>query len=365
MYRPSSIDPRRAGVRALTCAAFGLVLLFSLTACDDDDPTAPGGSGGDPVAPEGLVEFFLEARALDGQPLPGNSAGEVEVTVGETFLLEVSYADLRDGGEDTGLFALAVDLLTDQADKLEPVLSETQNLIFGAELGPAIQADPTGTIMFGIEGSGATYSSPGADFASDPMGEIEMAMQTFGFTRGTDYELLRTSPSNGDTGFRIRWSIDGYANVDAPDLLAQPRFDDPVNSQLQEFAPFGPDGVTINEAGLYFNVFTSSRDFNDGEEFYTAQPGLGFDAVDGFLGLSAVGPIVAGGIPDAADDGLFAEPFHALGVPVRLKEAVDRLEIRVMPANQVDGILMYGRDDAVGLEDVWVDGDAVVLVSGV
>lgn len=344
-------------------AALGLVVLALLAGCGgDDDPARPGGTT--PIDPEGLVELFLGARGLDDRALPVNAQGQVEVAVGETFLLEVAYADLREGDADTGLFVLTVDLLADQADRLEPVVSETQQLIFGDELGPAISNDPTGTIEFSIEGSAVTSTTTGADFADDPLGEIETAMTSFGYARGVDYEVSQYSPLGGDIGFRFRWGLATHANVDAPDVMATPDFEDPVPVQLQEFSPFGPDGVTLNQAALAFNVDTSSRSFDDGASFYTAQPGLGFDAALGFTDVAVVGQIVVGGIPEATHDGVLVEPFDAFSIPVRLKAPVASLTIQVSSADVVDALLLYGDDDPVVEEDVWLDDDSRVVVVG-
>lgn len=363
----SAGDSRRTSVFCRT--ALGVVLLFALAGCDDDDPTGPGGNGGgsDPIDPEGLVELYLTARSLDDQALPVNTAGEVEIDVGEIFVLELAYADLRDTNEDLGVFSLAVDLLTDQSDRLEAVLSETQRLVFGSELESAIANDPTGNIVFGIEGSGTTYTTTGATFADDPIVEIEMAMQAFGYSRGVDYEVRQdptASSGASGIGFRIRWSLPTYANVDAPDLTVQTEFEDPVSTQLQEFSPVGPDGVTLNQAGLRFNVDTSSRTFDGGEEFYTVQGSVGFDAALGFTGLEVIGQIVPGGIPDASNDGSFDEPFDVLSVPMRLRAPVDGLEIRVAPADRTDAILLYGSDEAVTPDDVWLDDDSRVVIVG-
>lgn len=364
---PLSSEDHSSRRSTLRRSALALVLLVALAGCDDDDPTNPGGDGVGPIDPEGLVELQLTARSLADESLPLNASGEVEVDVGEIFVLELAYADLREGSDATGIFSLAIDLVTDQGDRLEAVLSETQQLVFGSELGAAISNDPTGTIVFGIEGNVATYTTTGTAFADDPLAEIEMAMQTFGYSRGVDYEVRQYSaPGSGgsDSGFRIRWSLPTYANVDAPDLFAQAEFEDPVSTQLQEFSPVGPDGVTLDQAGLRFNVDTSSRTFDGGAEFYTVLGDVEFDTTRGFTDLEVIGRIIPGGIPEASVDAMLVEPFDVLSVPVRLRAPVDGLEIRVAPADRADAILLYGSDGPVIREDVWLDDDSRVVLVG-
>ncbi|MCG8651913.1 MAG: dockerin type I domain-containing protein, partial [Pirellulales bacterium] len=81
-----------------------------------------------------LTELLLTAHTVDDQPIALDGTGDVNVEVNQPFDLEVSYNELRLFDDRLGVFQLFTDISVSQPNVLEPILNETQRLIFGGEV---------------------------------------------------------------------------------------------------------------------------------------------------------------------------------------------------------------------------------------
>ncbi len=107
------------------CLATLALLGLSLVAvgCGGGDSTLPVNPGRGPEPLEETVELVLTARGLADLPLRVDARGVTTVDVGEEFTLELSYIDHRPQSARLGASQVFVDLLTDQANVLRPVIA--------------------------------------------------------------------------------------------------------------------------------------------------------------------------------------------------------------------------------------------------
>jgi len=351
-------------IRSLPGHPLAIILLLTSLAvlasgCSDDDPAGPGAVI---ETVEETVELLLTARGSEDVPLGSDADGVTTVEVGEEFTLELSYIDHREETERLGAFQVYIDLLADQADVLRPVVGETLRLVVGEEI---LAADPSGSISFGLEGSLDSYSTTGAAFIADPEGELIAALSQFGYVLAEDYTLKRWDNGGADIGLQITWNNARHGNEDMPDLSMVPDFPESVPTQIVEFSPFGPDGVTVNSAALRFNVDTRSRGFNGNQEFYANLVDAEYAPATGFTRVGGVGPAVVGGIPEASDDGSIPQPFDAFSLRVVVVAPVAGLTITATPSSRGDAVLMYGQEAAVALEYIRMDGDHMLKLDAV
>ena len=328
-----------------------------------------------------LIELILTARDDNDNLLSVDGSGDINVEVGEIFNLEVSYDDLRVnplfGPEiELGAFQLFTDIAVGQAGVLTPVLNETQRIRIGMNVTEMPFAS---SILFGIEGSAETYNSDFTQFFTNTEDEFGAMLNQLGGYTPDQYMLSEFTYQNGDLGYEIHWLGDEFGNVDLPDLTIDviENGGDPVETEVEVFDAFMPDGVTPNGDAVRFNLNTYSRTYNptllnpQGEQFYASQNRGGFDST-GFVGVGGLGqvPIDGGGIPDLTDDGSFEQPFDAFSLRVFINQPVTDLVISVNPGEAAEATLLYGRDDPLPQDMVLIDdvmdtnnNDAVAFVT--
>ena len=312
-----------------------------------------------------LVELRLTARNLDDTPITPDASGDINVAVNEQFLLEVSYEDLRGFGADIGVFQLFTDISVSTGGVLQPVLNETQRLIFDG----ATRSASSGSFTFSLEGSATTYESQFGAFASDPTAEIDNALMAFGYT-SDQYEISTLDFGNEATdplGYEIRYTdFDMFGNVDLPDIMVADNLDVNADVTFVEFAPLNPDG-TVNSDAVPFNLDTRSRTFNNNSEFYGALNRGAFDPDTGFTGVGGIGgvPTNGGGVPELSTDNDLIEPFDAFSLRVFLDESVTDFVVGVNPGEDAEATLLYGRNEPLPQDMVLIDEDANVTFNTV
>lgn len=313
-----------------------------------------------------LIELILTARDDNDNLLSVDGSGDINVEVGEIFNLEVSYDDLRVnplfGPEiELGAFQLYTDIAVGQTGVLTPVLNETQRIRIGSNVTEMPFAS---SILFGIEGSADTYNSDFTEFFTNTEDEFAAMLSQLGGYTPDQYRLSEFTYQNGDLGYEIHWLGDEFGNVDLPDLTIDviENGGDPVETEVEVFDAFLPDGVTPNGEAVRFNLNTFSRTYNptllnpQGEQFYASQNRGGFDST-GFVGVGGLGgvPIDGGGVPDLTDDGSFEQPFDTVSLRVFINQPVTDLKISVNPGEADEATLLYGRDDPLPQDMVLID----------
>ncbi len=306
-----------------------------------------------------MAEYFLTARDSEDQPLPVVD-GTVEVGVGieNAFFLEVAYSDLRTFGDDIGAFSVHVDLGLSQPNLLRPVLRETQHIVFGEQIYNAT----SGSITFGMQGLSRTYIADLADFATEPISEIQAALDHFGYQR-SQYQVAGLT--SDDLRLEIRFVDPSLGNLDLPNFIVATNLDVDVPAAVEEFSPFLADGVTPNGDALRFNLDTRSRTFNDNQRFYSLLNRGSYDLSAGFIDVGGTGliPAASGGIPGLSQNGQFIEPFDVFRIEVFLADDLrSPLVVDVNPSEGVDPLLLFGEDEVVPPDAVALDDDARVTL---
>ena len=297
-------------------------------------------SVGDP-----LVELFLSARTSDDRLIEPNANGIHQLNVREPFDLEISYDDLRVFPEKLGAFQIRTDLSLGQPGFLEPVLQETQKIVFGRELFD-LPSNTTGTFTFTLENSGKSYVTNFQDFSQRPFSEVHKAMSSFGYT-ADQYELSSPTGIGNSFGFQIHYLGDDLADLDVPDIFVESDFSIDVPVFFVEVLPRNPDG-SINNAALALNLNSHSRTFGDNEEFYRINKTGIFDPAIGFTNLGGIGgiPSQGGGIPQLSGDGTFVTPFDAFSIRVQFVKPVANFVIDLKPNVDSEAVLLYGQLEA-------------------
>lgn len=313
-----------------------------------------------------LIEVMLNARDANDALIAPGVDGAVQVDVGQTFFLEVSYDDLRTFGNRLGAVQIFGDIEFFDAegnlvtDAVSPVLNEAQRLVISEDIQTVGSTGVTFTIATtppGVTGGSLTYVSDIDDFANDTTGEVTNALLAFGYT-DDQFEISSVSFDNDDLGFDVFFGASEFANIDLPRITLDVNESNPattIATSTQEFSPFLADGVTPNGAAVPFNINAFSRTFNDNEPYYSslnrgnfgtftqgAETTFGFNDVGGFA--SEI-PFEGGGIPDVTDDGRFIEPFDAFSLPVFINRPIQGLRLQLTPAEDDEAILLYGRND--------------------
>ena len=329
-----------------------------------------------------LVELFLTARDVNDDAISTDGFGAYNVNVDEKFFLEVSYSDLRTGGEATGIFQIKTDIIASLPGYLEPVMTETQTLRLDEDIYDSL-VTTTQSVTFAIEGSTVTHVAPATQFQNGAgVTEVLEAMTAFGYSFGADYTMdPNVSFDDGDKGYEIHWIGDQYDGVDLPNisLTVQQNGGTALEVSVAEFAPFlvGLDGLmntaddVPNTDAVKYNINTLSRTltfFATADSVYNSlQSGdydteLGFvPSRSGYINVGGVGPASSNGIPgiDSLFNGL--TPNDAFSLPVKITQPVQGLVLNVEPAfsSTNEALLVYGFDD--GVEPGPLEGSEVHL----
>jgi len=304
-----------------------------------------------------LVELMLSPRTVDDRLIEPDDNGVYQLKVGEPFDLEVSYDDLRLFTDRLGAFQLRTDLSVNQPGILEPVLTETQQITIGAEVFQ-LPGNSTGTFTVRMENSANSYVSSFNDFATNSLGELSNALQSFGY-QPNQYELTMPTIRTGGVGFQIRYLDDEFADVNLPNVFIETNFPIVIPVDFVEILPRNPDG-SINNDAVVLNLNTRSRTFNDNENFYSSNNTGSFDPTNGFENLGGIGgiPSLGGGIPQLSDDGSFVTPFDAYSIRVKFLEPVTNFVVDLTPNADPEAVLLYGEDDVIPTELIRIDEDA-------
>ena len=102
------------------------------------------------------LELHVNIFDLDGNEIQPDASGNIIVAEDEIFEIEIGYTDLRTNFANIGAFQLWVDLLADQPDILEPVVTETQEIEFDIA---GTNNLTSGTFTIGREGTTDTYTT--------------------------------------------------------------------------------------------------------------------------------------------------------------------------------------------------------------
>ncbi len=206
--------------------------------------TAHGLNNGDRIFIEGAIgngEFGTD-------PLNLNGGHTVTVVSPNTFSL--------DGVDGTSTESYAADGRWSRTPgNLKPVLKETQRLVFNE----GIRSASTGSYLFTLEGSAATYTSALDAFSDDPTQEMRNALTAFGYAPD-QYQLTKLETGDLNIRYEIRYTDPTFGNVDMPDIVVADLFDVAAPVTLTEFSPFLADGVTPNSDALRFNLDTPQPD---------------------------------------------------------------------------------------------------------
>ncbi|MDE0862898.1 MAG: VCBS domain-containing protein [Rubripirellula sp.] len=329
-----------------------------------------------------LVELFLTARDVNDDAISPDGFGAYNVNVDEKFFLEVSYSDLRTGGEATGIFQIKTDIIASLPGYLEPVMTETQTLRLDEDIYDSL-VTTTQSVTFAIEGSTVTHVAPATQFQNGAgVTEVLAAMTVFGYTFGADYTMdPNVSFDDGDKGYEIHWIGDQYDGVDLPNisLTVQQNGGTALEVSVADFAPFlvGPDGQmntaddVPNTDAVKYNINTHSRTlsfFATADSVYNSLQSGDYDTElgsvpsrSGYINVGGVGPASSNGIPgiDTLFNGL--SPNDAFSLPVKITQPVQGLVLNVEPAfsSTNEALLIYGFVD--GVEPGPLEGSEVHL----
>jgi hypothetical protein len=316
-----------------------------------------------------LLALELSVRDSADQPLTSVTNRTAEVSVGEVVYLEVSYRDLRPSGGAKGAAALATSIQASQATAFDLVLTETQFLIVGEEIAGAA----SGSISASLVGQADTYESQLADFVVDPIAEIVQGLVQLGLEADQfAVRQLRNGAIMGtgrpatamDFIFEVRYSFE-FDGVDVPDIQLTPNLDIPVFTETISVAPYRLDG-TVNPRAISRNIDVRSRSLPAADSFGThvyADFQFGqFDVGTGTIQNEVVGFYLENSLLAAFDLTELPSPFDAFSIPVRITEAIEALEFQLSVSNSGE-IVMYGMGEALGAEQVLIDGLSSVIIT--
>ncbi len=242
--------------------------------------------------------------------------------------LEVSYLDLRLFGADSGAFTVYADIFTPTAgfsfaDVVEPVVTETQELLFSREITSA-----SGTIFFTEEGAvGQTpIEVTVAELGNDATGAIAGVLTALGYS-SDQFSVSVLPPLNSTIGLdiQIRFLTDGLSNQQLPNLVADTSqlTGATVTFQNRETAAINADG-SVNSAAIPLNIILNSRSAG-GQEVYgnTISGSFGADGYDN------VGGQAGGNLPGGYNDAGNTVPYDAFSLPIRFKQVVSNFTIQI------------------------------------
>ncbi len=313
-----------------------------------------------PEAAGELVELRVNPRTLDDNDFGADfnaATRNLTVDVNEIFNLEIQYNDLRNRfGGDVGVFALYTNILTNEADTLEPVLTETQTVGFTGNLASVT----TGDLRFSLPGNTTTVTVPFGDFFSNPTGSLTTVLTTLGYQ--ANQFRVTAIPSTDEPGsttltreYLIRYTdLTEFADEDLPNLVVTPvnvrnagGTEVPIGQTVAAIPPRIGNNA-INPAAIALNIDFRSRTYGNNLPFFgkVGDATGGFDTATGFTGIGASGELVDG-VPSAGQ-GPLIEPFDAFSVPVRVVKATSSLQVTLGPTGQTETqTLIYGAEDPV------------------
>ncbi len=340
-----------------------------------------------------VVEVMLGLTDDAGVSLLNSGTRTADLSVGDIVNLEVLYDDKRLFGGGLGLFTVYTDILTSQADVLEPLITETQVL----SLTENFVDSRAGSVKISQAGTTTTATIPFAEIAANPAGAIRTAIiNNFGYTSDEIFTSLETreprdvangKPIGDPFDIYIRFLGDRFIDTDVPDFSIDASgltgangvpLVNPVVGSARQIDPKLPDG-TINPVAVGFSLDTRSRT-GGGQNIYTNVRSGSFnddptDSVqDGFSNIGATGQLNAGGLPSILGSTPFVLPFEAFSIRARVKKAVENLQVSInIPlenANETVLVIYGNRPDGTpgderGLSpaEVVVDADGTVTIN--
>ncbi len=284
---------------------------------------------------------------------------ELNVAVGEIFVLEVLYRDLRQPDQlldGAGALALYADILTSTGGRLEPILTETQELTFassllqarGGEVRFAFADDPTNQVAIPYLRQPGT-TGPQFNNNTNRRAAIGFAINEL---KGLNTSVLSANVDAG-TLFEIRYLGNELAYVNIPDLLVTTSFTDidgqpiTVTTTLRSIETGTPQNP--NSAAVPFNLDVTRRADNGSAPDTLFNEGS-FDPATGFMNLGTQLVSIDGG----NDEDLVTEPFDVFRIPVRVNQPLTApLTLTVAPGSFET--LMFGIDTPIPDDLILVD----------
>ncbi|MEM6472855.1 MAG: cadherin-like domain-containing protein, partial [Planctomycetota bacterium] len=304
-----------------------------------------------------IVALRLTARdENDNILVQNNGITQVGEGIENSFFLEVAYDDLR-GFDADGVFTIFPDITTSRGGLLQPVLRESQQVIFGSE----IRSTSSGSFSIALEGSSQpAVEVTRAQFLASQTGSVANALVQLGYD-ADDFQV--TDPSflqeNDQIGLQIRYLADDLGNADVPDLIVTTDFDVAVPVTFNEISPLLEDGVTPNIDALPLSLDVRSRSANQ-EELYNSLNRGTFDSATGFTDVGGVGPIDGLDIPGGFTN------VDAFAIEVFVTGPIGDnapLVIDVNPGSGVDPLTVFGSDDPVPNEMILINENSLVRIS--
>jgi len=336
----------------------------------------------------GVRDHVTDADLLD----PGSRT--LNIAPGEIVDLEISYNDLRFSSDaQIGAFGVFVDIFTPTegvsfADFVEPIVTETQELVFSNLLIPETPTDPVngGRFLFSEEGGSTVVPIQAADFAASPVDSIGSALNALGYS--DDQFSITRIPVNNEIPdppreFRIRFLGEELYNRQLPNLVvnASEVTGSSVSVETLEVAAINED-LSVNSAAIALNINTNTRslpptvEFVDGVPVFTpisfySLSNFGAFGEDGYNDVGGLGQVLPEGIPNFNDQNNTV-PFDAFSLPVRFKSEISNFVIQVdQPVENPKGpddteILLYpgDPDDRLAAANVLVDVDDDPSIAG-
>ena len=220
-------------------------------------------------------------------------------------------------------------------------MTEYQELTVGRVL---TDSSVDGSYTFSLENSDLTFVSSRADLANNPTGEVQAALETFGYDPSEfTVEFSTTSPTS-PIRFEIRYTDftnPEFLNVNLPNITIEDNLtrdgavvDGEVSSL--NISPVNADG-SINGAAVPFNIDFSNR-FTGGTDVYGFLPEGDFNDTDGFIAVGAVANGAGLSIQENTGQPLPTDqPFESFSVRVFLDStvtAVDPINVAIEVPDQ-------------------------------
>lgn len=277
-----------------------------------------GAFEGEDLSP--VVELLLQARDLNDNAIAPDVNGEINVTVGDVFHLELSSLDLRTGPEQLGVAKFVTDITLSTQGVLVPALTSTQFLTFPQ----ALINEVVGTIDFDLSTGGVpTVTIDVADFTNDPTGTLVTAIGELGYT-AQQFDVSDPILDNvtGDLTLIVRFLGTDLVNLNQPAILGTVQGTSvSITPSTRTVDPLDINGE-INPAAVPFNLNLDSR--NVGADYFGGFAIGSFDTVNGFQNVGA-----GGATSPPADASV---PFDSLSVPVLVNAPVQDLVVTLVPA---------------------------------
>ena len=312
-----------------------------------------------------LIEPVITILDVDGNELARDASGNVTVQPGQFFEVEIAYNDLREIDDDPsqdgeGLFGYFVNVGLDTANVLELATWEAQSIRL-TDTGQLTDFDQATNRTFTFTQAGnpvpfTTREFTGrTDVLNNLDNEIVVALESFGFTEGDDFEIDRTS-RNGILTNTIRYRGFDRVNTDIANITVVSNASSTLDVEVVEIDATIDTTDPVGLAGLTNAIDTRSRGFADNRSYYDI-PGVGlaYDPATGFTELGGItsSPIFeAGGIP--ADTGeTLPLPFDAFSFFASLPASTpaNGLTLDITPFLETDSNVAYGINRALTTDD--------------